>query len=87
MMQKSIVFSAAVRGFHVYKMSWKPEEGEILECLHQENNPYYVFSIKVCKSNNAQSVVGHLPMEISRITKFMLQRGARVQAMVTGKHY
>ena len=68
-------------------MSWKPEEGEILECLHEENNPYDVFSIKVCKSNNAQSVVGHLPMEISRITKFILQRGARVQTTVTGKHY
>ena len=29
----------------------------------------------------------HLPMEISGITKFILQRGARVQATVTGKHY
>ena len=86
-MQKSIVFSTAVRGFQVYKISWKPEEGKILECLHEENNPYDVFSIKVCKSNNAQGVVGHLPMEISRITKFTLQRGARVQAVVTGKHY
>ena len=26
-------------------------------------------------------------MEISRITKFILQRGARVQATVNGKHY
>ena len=64
-------------------MNWKPEEGEMLECLHEENNPYNVFSIKVCKSNNAQSVVAHLPKEISRITKFILQRGATV----TGKHY
>ena len=30
---------------------------------------------------------GILPMEVSRITKFILQRGARVQATVTGKHY
>ena len=68
-------------------MSWKPEEREILECLHEENNPYDVFSIKVCKSNNTQSVVRHRPVEISRITKFILQRYARVQATVTGKHY
>ena len=47
MTQKSIVFSAAVREFHVYKMSWKPEDGETLECLYEENNPYNVFSIKV----------------------------------------
>ena len=32
-------------------------------------------------------MVGHLPMEISRITKFILQRDARAQATVTGKHY
>ena len=31
--------------------------------------------------------MGHLPMEISRITKFILQRGARLQATVTRKHY
>ena len=68
-------------------MSWKPEEEEILESLHEENNPCDVFSIKVCKSNNVRSAVGHLPMEISRITKFILQRGARVQRMVIGKHY
>ena len=63
MTQKSIVFSATVRGFHVYKMSWKRKGGEILECLHEENNLYDVFSIEVCKSNNAQSVARHLPME------------------------
>ena len=50
---------------------------QLLQCL----------SIKVCESNNVQSVVSHLPMEISRITKFILQRGARVQPTVTGKHY
>ena len=87
MTKKSIVFNAAVRGFHVFNMSWKSEQGEILECLHEENNLYDVFSIKVCKSNNAQGVIGHLPMEISRITKFILQRGARVQTTVTGRHY
>ena len=64
MTQKSIVFSAAVRKFHLHKMCWKPEEGEILERLHEEDNSYNVFSIKVCKSNNAKSVVAHLPMEI-----------------------
>ena len=78
MTQKSLVFSATLRGFHVYKMGWKPEEGEILECLHEESNSCNVFSIKVCKSNNAQTVVGDLPIEISKITKFILQRGTRV---------
>ena len=36
---------------------------------------------------NIQIVVGHIPMEISWITKFISERGARVQAAVTWKHY
>ena len=87
MADKNIVFTAAIRGFHVYKSTWKPEQGEILNCHHEEDNPYDIFSIKVCKSGNDTLIVGHLPMEISRITKFILQRGARVTAKVTGKHY
>lgn len=89
MANKSITFSAAVRGFHVYKTNWKPVEGEILHCLQEENNPYDIFSIKVCKPNTQSNpqIVGHLPMEISRITTFILQRGASVQVKVTGKNY
>ena len=49
--------------------------------------PLRGFSLKVWKSKNAQSVVRHLPLDISKITKFILQRGAWVQATVTGKHY
>ena len=52
-----------------------------------KNNPYDVFSIKICKLNNSQSQVGHLQIQISRITKFILQKGATEQATVTVKHY
>ena len=40
---KNIIFSAAVRGFHVYKASWKPSEDELLECSHEKDNPYDSF--------------------------------------------
>ena len=32
-------------------------------------------------------IVGHLPMEISRITKFILDRGAVCTIKIRGKHY
>ena len=83
---KSIVFSAAIRGFHVYKTSWKPVENEKLQCFYEDNNPYDICSIKVCQLGK-DAIVGHLPMEISRITKFALQRGAQVHATLTSKHY
>ena len=62
---KTIIFSSAVRGFHVYKESWKPKEDELLECSHERDNPYDSFSIKVFKPDSPAEIVGHLPMEIA----------------------
>ena len=84
---KNIIFSAAVRGFHVYKAIWKPMESELLNCSHEKDNPYDVFSIKVFKAESPGITVGHLPMEISRITKYIIDRGAQVEVKVLGRHY
>ena len=84
---KNIIFSAAVRGSHVYKAIWKPIEGELLNCSHEKDNPYDVFSIKVFKAESPGTTVGHLPMEISRITKYIIDRGAQVEVKVLGRHY
>ena len=84
---KNIIFSAAVRGFHVYKAIWKPIEGELLNCSHEKDNPCDVFSIKVFKAESPGTTVGHLLMEISRITKYIIDRGAQVEVKVLGRHY
>ena len=55
---------AAVRGFHVYKTTWKHQDGELLKCTHEEDNPHDIFSMKVCRPDSDE-IVGHLPMEIS----------------------
>ena len=86
MSNKNLVFTAAVRGFHVYKINWKPQEGELLKCAHEVDNPYDMFSMKICKPDSNE-IVGHLPMEISRITKFILDRGAVCNIKIRGKHY
>ena len=74
-----------VRGFHVYKAIWQPEEGEKLMCEHEENKEYD-FAIKVCRPLD-RKIVGHLPIEISRITRFIIARGAIVEAQLTAAHY
>ena len=77
---------AAVRGFHVYRASWQPEENEILECYHEQGNIWDIFAIKTCQSNSVIPV-GHLPMELSRLTKFLLDRGAVIKAQLTSSNY
>ena len=49
----------------------------------RKTTPTMFFLLKYA---NQISLMRHLPKEISRITKFMLQMGARVQTTVTGKH-
>ena len=54
---------------------------------HERDNPYGSFSIKVFKPDSSAENEGHLPMWISRITKFIIDRGAQVAVKVRGRHY
>ncbi|XP_057290014.1 uncharacterized protein LOC130657458 [Hydractinia symbiolongicarpus] len=83
---KTFEFTAAVRGFHYYKTYWKPEENQSLDCFHENNNVFDRFAIKVCEFGNDKPV-GHLPKEISRVTKFLLDRGASMKSTLTSVHY
>ena len=83
---KYFQFSAAVRDFHCYRKSWLPEPEQTLNCFHEEGNTFDRFAIKVCEKDKNE-IVGHLPMEISRVTKFLLDRGANVSAKLTSTHY
>ena len=76
---------SAVRGFHYYRATWNPREAEELVCEREEDNPYDVFAIKVIDDNGR--IVGHLPMEISRSTSFLILRGATITAVLTETHY
>lgn len=79
-------FLAAVRGFHVYRDVWRPYEQEFLKCNFEIGNTFDMFAIKVCKNSEDNKIIGHLPREISRPTKFLIDRGATVTATVRSKN-
>ena len=81
-----LTVQSALRGFHVYKAIWQPEEGEKLMCEHEENNKYDLFAIKVCPPLD-RKIVGHLPIEILRITRFIITHGAIVEDQLTAAQY
>ena len=83
--EKILEFTAAIRGYHYYKRYWQPKEAEKLDCLHEVDNPFDVFAIKT--GNSDKNITGHLPREISRVTKFLLDRGAVVYAELTSTNY
>ena len=74
--QKVTECSAAVKGYHYYGSIWFPEKEEQLDCSHDFGNVFDVFAIKTCKPDG--TVVGHLPREISRATKFLLDTNNRL---------
>ena len=84
-MQKLIEFSIAARGFHYYKKYCDPLESECLDCAHKKENSYDYFAIKTCQNDG--KIVGHLPMEISRPTKYLIDQGARITATLTSTSY
>ena len=79
-------FTAAVRGFHHYRKFWTPEPEQDLHCSHERNNAFDRYAIKVCELGKEETE-GHLPKEISRITKFFIDRGATISVKLTGMHY
>ena len=44
---KVFEFSSAIRGYHYYKKFWNPQKGQLLECFHENQNPFDRFAIKV----------------------------------------
>ena len=83
---RTFEFTAAVRDFHVFRKTWKPVLNELLDCFHEQGNDFDYFSIKTCKKDDNE-IVGHLQREISRPTKFLIDRGSRVTAQITSSHY
>ena len=85
-LERVLSLQAAVRGFHVYKAIWEPKDSEVLACSHEENNLHDPFAIKTCQFNSGK-IDGHLPMELSRISKFILDRGAKIDVKLPETHY
>ena len=56
-----------------------------MACEHEANNEFDIFAIKVMNANS--TIVGHLPLEMSRITKYIMDREAVVTAIITSDRY
>ena len=79
-MTVSKAVSVAVRGFHFYRNSWSHEASEIQECC-ECGNVFDIFAVKICLSN--ENTVGHLPRKVSRIIKYLIDRGDIVKSTLT----
>ena len=74
MAYETVEYHTDVRGFHVYRSIWLPKESQVLSCSHEVDNMYDLFAIKTCVKDESgkEQIVGHLPLELSRVTKYLL---------------
>ena len=76
---------SAVRGYHYYRNYWQPVVGEETDCIHERGNPFDLFAIAIKKTTG--ETAGHLPMGNSKVTKYLIKRGARFTVVLTTSKY
>ena len=84
--EKIFEFTAAVRRFYYYRKFWVSKPSQKLNCFYESDNPFDELAIKVCEEGH-QVLVGHLPREISRVTKFFIDIVANITVTLTSDHY
>jgi hypothetical protein len=91
-------FNYEIRGFHVYKDSWKPSLDDRLFICHEADNPYDSDAIAVTTLESYHQstinysnrddccVVGHIPVEVSSVFKDYLTK-VNITAVVSDSKF
>ena len=85
----SVAFLCGLKGYHVYMTSWTPTLGDRMLAIHESgylHDPYAIAARKRLPGALMESTVGHLPKEISRITRYIMLYGAMVTVKVVDTH-
>ena len=70
-----------IRRYHIYSTIWEAESGKILTMIQERGNVHNRFAVAVKKE---RLTVGHLPIEMSKLCWFFIQRGGSITCEVTG---
>ena len=89
-MNYRIEFQTAICGHHIYKDVWVPSIGQNFICktdTREEAMEYDKNVIGVFKSDDPETLVGHLPIEISCLLTYFLEASPenKLNAIVIGK--
>ena len=78
-------YPSAVGGYYYYRNYWQPVVAEELNCMYKRDNPFDLFAIAIKKTTG--EIEGHLPMENSRVTKYLMDRRVRFAVVLTSSQY
>ena len=80
--KEKFTFNSAVRGYHVYKVVWKPVICERLQADQELDKEVDKFARKVIKNNE---IVGHFPHEYLQILWYFIACGVKICVELTGR--
>ena len=68
-------YQSFARGYHVYMDIWTPLVGEMLKCMHEPSNEVDENAIAIVRTDSLrkESIVGHMPQNISKICMLFLK--------------
>ena len=77
----SLSWDSVICGHHIYKDIWTPFVGEILHVEQEVCNPEDRFAVAIVK---AETVVSHVPREVSCLFWHFIQHDGIVSCEITG---
>lgn len=80
----SFFFESSLRGYHCYYKDVQTVIGEVYMCYQEPDNNHDKYAVKVVKES---TIVGHVPIEQSKIFCRFLDRGGVIEAEVIGSRY
>lgn len=85
-MAERLSFDSCVRGYHVYKDIWQPTIGDSLTTEPEFRNIHDPYAVAVVNSTaSGDTVVGHLPRNISTLCHLFLRRGGNIIVQITDR--
>ena len=81
-------YDSFARGFHVYMDIWNPVIGELLKCKREPTNEVDKHAVAIMCSDSLvkESVVGHIPHNISKFSSmFLTIPSTAIEVEVLGK--
>lgn len=83
-MSSRYTLNSCIRGYHVYKDIWNPSIGETLLGKPEFGNIHDPYAVAVV-SSTVDTIVGHLPRNISTMCHIFLRRAGNIIVQVTGR--
>ena len=84
--EQKVMLMCVVRGYHVYKDVWDPYPEEDFVTKHQRRNPHDKYAVAVMPVDaKSETIVGHLPREISKECCLFMYHGGTIMGVVKGR--